>query len=100
MALAERHSLTWIWLPMPNANYPEGEVDARLRTALPELSRLLDQGAHIVIHCSASVHRTGMVAYGLLRWRGYSPRPAFFAFSQPPRYTAKRPYLSNNRRIP
>ncbi len=74
--LAERHGLTWIWLPMPNANYPEGEVDARLRAALPEISRLLDQGAHIVIHCSAGIHRTGMVAYGLLRWRGHSPKAA------------------------
>ncbi len=37
---------------------------------MPKLSELLDHGNSLLIHCSAGIHRTGMVAYGLLRWRG------------------------------
>lgn len=37
---------------------------------MPNLSQLLDDGKSLLIHCSAGIHRTGTVAYGLLRWRG------------------------------
>ncbi len=71
--LAREAGLEWIWLPVPNGKYPQPEVHERLVNALPRLSRLLDEGNSLLIHCSAGVHRTGMVAYGLLRWRGLSP---------------------------
>ena len=62
--------LEWIWLPVPNGNYPQGEVHERLLAAMPKLSKLLDEGKSLLIHCSAGIHRTGTIAYGLLRWRG------------------------------
>lgn len=62
--------LEWIWLPIPNGNYPQGEVHERMLAAMPKLSQLLDEGKSLLIHCSAGIHRTGTVAYGLLRWRG------------------------------
>jgi hypothetical protein len=40
--------------------------------ALPLLWERLDAGRAILIHCSAGIHRTGMIAYALLRWRGHS----------------------------
>ncbi len=86
---AKRHGITWVWLPMPNANYPTDEVHERLRAALPELSRLLDEGARIIIHCSAGIHRTGMVTYGLLRWKGYTPDEAMRIIRKTRKVTAK-----------
>lgn len=68
--LAREAGLEWIWLPVPNGKFPENEIHERLINAMPELSRLLDEGNSLLIHCSAGIHRTGMVAYGLLRWRG------------------------------
>jgi len=62
--------IEWIWLPVPNGKYPEGEVHDRLIQAMPILSQLLDDRKSLLIHCSAGIHRTGTVAYGLLRWRG------------------------------
>jgi len=62
--------MEWVWVPVPNGNYPQGEVHERLLTAIPQLSQLLDEGKSLLIHCSAGIHRTGTVAYGLLRWRG------------------------------
>jgi len=68
--MTKNAGLQWIWLPVPNGNYPEGEVHERLIQAMPQLSQLLDEGGSLLIHCSAGIHRTGTVAYGLLRWRG------------------------------
>jgi protein-tyrosine phosphatase len=68
--------LTWIWLPVPNGKYPEGEVHERLIQAMPQLSQLIDEGGSLLIHCSAGIHRTGTVAYGLLRWRGIESKEA------------------------
>lgn len=62
--------MEWVWLPVPNGKYPHGEVHRLLIEAMPKLSGLLDDGRSILIHCSAGIHRTGTVAYGLLRWRG------------------------------
>ena len=31
---------------------------------------MLQQGHKIYIHCSAGIHRTGMITYGLLRYLG------------------------------
>jgi len=36
----------------------------------------------LLIHCSAGVHRTGTVAYGLLRWRGLSRKQALALISK------------------
>jgi protein-tyrosine phosphatase len=32
----------------------------------------LEEGHHIYIHCSAGIHRTGMIANALLRYLGYT----------------------------
>jgi protein-tyrosine phosphatase len=69
-SMAKNAGLEWIWIPVPNGKHPEGEVHERLLAAIPNLSKLLDEGKSLLIHCSAGIHRTGTVAYGLLRWRG------------------------------
>lgn len=81
--------LTWIWLPIPNGKYPEGEVHERLLNAMPVLSQLLDDGNSLFIHCSAGIHRTGTVAYGLLRWRGIESREAMQIIMQMRKETAE-----------
>jgi protein-tyrosine phosphatase len=56
--LARGAGLEWIWLPVPNGKYPQKDVHERLLDAMPELSRLLDEGNSLLIHCSAGVHRS------------------------------------------
>jgi protein-tyrosine phosphatase len=68
--LTKAAGMEWVWLPVPNGKYPERDVHERMLEAMPVLSGLLDNGNSILIHCSAGIHRTGMVAYALLRWRG------------------------------
>jgi protein-tyrosine phosphatase len=87
--LAQNAGLAWIWLPVPNGNYPEGEVHERLACALPELSSLLDEGNSLLIHCSAGIHRTGTVAYALLRWRGMERKKAISIIERTRKETAE-----------
>jgi protein-tyrosine phosphatase len=87
--LTKEAGMEWIWLPVPNGKYPETEVHERLLQAIHELSKLLDDGKSILIHCSAGVHRTGMVAYGLLRWRGLDQAHAITVIRQTRAETAE-----------
>lgn len=74
--LTKEAALEWFWLPVPNGKYPQGEVNDRLIQTMPKLSQLLDEGNSLLIHCSAGIHRTGTIAYGLLRWRGVDSKKA------------------------
>lgn len=74
--MTRQAGMEWVWLPVPNGKYPQKDVHERLINAMPELSRLLDEGCSLLIHCSAGIHRTGTVAYGLLRWRGVTSERA------------------------
>ncbi|HEX9294453.1 MAG TPA: tyrosine-protein phosphatase [Polyangiaceae bacterium] len=67
---ARAAGIEWIWQPIPNARPPEGELGRRLEAALSAVSKLLENGSRVLVHCSAGIHRTGMFAYALLRWRG------------------------------
>jgi protein-tyrosine phosphatase len=80
--MATLAGLEWIWLPVPNGKYPEGEVHNRLIKAMPKLSQLLDDGKSILIHCSAGIHRTGTIAYALLRWHGMDKTQAMEVIAQ------------------
>ena len=72
----EARGMRWLWVQVPNGDYPRGEVHEQLLAGIECVSGWLDEGASVLIHCSAGIHRTGMFAYGLLRWRGLSPEAA------------------------
>jgi protein-tyrosine phosphatase len=88
-ALAKEAGLEWFWLSVPNGKYPQGEIHERLISAMPTLSKLLDGGKSLIIHCSAGIHRTGMVAYGLLRWHGIDSAKAMTLIHKMRRETAE-----------
>ncbi|WP_439624654.1 protein-tyrosine phosphatase family protein [Gemmata sp.] len=68
----EQAGIEWFWLPLENGQPPQGPVAEAILAALPLLWRRLDAGRSILIHCSAGIHRTGMIGYSLLRWRGHA----------------------------
>jgi protein-tyrosine phosphatase len=74
--------LKWIYSPLENGKPPQGEAAESIKRILPILSLGLDEGQSILIHCSAGIHRTGMVAYTLLRLRGYTQEEALSLINQ------------------
>jgi protein-tyrosine phosphatase len=73
---AENAGLRWLWLPLENASVPSEELTPRLRAGLRQIAALLQSGEHVAIHCSAGIHRTGMIAYALLRSMGQTSEQA------------------------
>jgi protein-tyrosine phosphatase len=74
---AEQAEITWIWFPF-SASLANNEHNAAEVVKLyQELKELLETNASIYIHCSAGIHRAGMMAYGLLRFLGYGKDEAF-----------------------
>jgi protein-tyrosine phosphatase len=75
-AAAQAAGLEWIWLGLPNAQRPEPPLRDDIAAALAALSTLIASGAHVAVHCSAGIHRTGMFGYVLLRTCGLVPEAA------------------------
>lgn len=67
---AKSAGMNWIWFPF-SASRPHQEERLNEVSALyADLQQRLGNGEYIYIHCSAGIHRTGMITYGLLRYLG------------------------------
>lgn len=73
---AKQAGLTWIWLPMSSAEPPDEDQLPAMRAAFDEMQSVLVSGGRIYLHCSAGIHRTGMMGYALLRHVGLTPDEA------------------------
>ncbi|MFF5263454.1 tyrosine-protein phosphatase [Actinomadura viridis] len=74
--------LEWTWIPLPNAGPPSPEHDHHLGASLMQLAGILRDGGHILLHCSAGIHRTGMFTYALLRFTGMTAADATSSLQQ------------------
>src|SRR5688500_847837 len=59
-AAAEAAGLTWLWLPLPSAN-PKLFDEAAIRDVVSAVKKTLKRGGRVFIHCSAGIHRTGLI---------------------------------------
>lgn len=72
----EASGMEWTWLPLESSRPPEGRRSEAVINALIQLSSDLEAGHSVLIHCSAGMHRTGMIAFALLRLRGQTEEAA------------------------
>lgn len=73
----ETVNIAWIWFPFSASSPHKGEAIAEVYNLYNRLSDLIIDGAKIYIHCSAGIHRTGMITYGFLRFLGKNSFEAF-----------------------
>jgi len=66
----EHAGMDWIWFPFSASNPLQGDDLVQVHNLFKKLSDLLNRESRIYIHCSAGIHRTGMITYGLLRFLG------------------------------
>jgi len=70
--LVKKNGLQWIWLPLSNGDIPQVNDFGKILIGLKQLSEIIESGGSLLIHCSAGIHRTGMIANVLLRYLGLS----------------------------
>lgn len=76
--LAKKHHLQWLWFPMESAKPLDAKKLPELKAFLLGLKENLEQGAKIYLHCSAGIHRTGMISYTILRFLGLNEQDAMY----------------------
>ncbi|HEU4533487.1 MAG TPA: tyrosine-protein phosphatase [Polyangiaceae bacterium] len=84
---AEAGGLAWTWTPLDNGSAPEGAAHRALARTAVELGARIGAGEGVLIHCAAGLHRTGMLAYAVLRSLGRSPEAARAAIAEARRET-------------
>lgn len=75
-AAAVEAGLQWVWLPMVSGDPPGAERLPEVLAVFAEVAGALRAGGGVYVHCSAGIHRTGMVTHGLLRSLGCSREEA------------------------
>lgn len=74
--LAHKAGLQWFWLPLPSADPPGRESFDQIVQIFDKIESALQNNARIYIHCSAGIHRTGMITYAFLRYIGIDRQQA------------------------
>jgi protein-tyrosine phosphatase len=83
--VAELTGLRFISFPIPDRGVPDQNEDA-LRL-LREISKALDGGSNVAVHCRQGVGRSGMIAAGMLVISGIQPEKAIETVSTARRQT-------------
>ena len=71
----EQNEIKWKWVVMKGANEAFMHVKkfaTKVKRGVRWAKKELDRGAKMLIHCSVGIHRTGLFAYTLLRYCGFT----------------------------
>jgi protein-tyrosine phosphatase len=68
--------MDWIWLPLSNANIPPDSMTGKITEVFKKIKEQLSQQRKIFIHCSAGLHRTGMITNAFLLYFGHDEETA------------------------
>ncbi len=64
-------NIHWIWFSMKTGNPPGKKRIPELQRLFIEIADALKSGGMVYVHCSAGIHRTGMIVYAFLRYSGF-----------------------------
>ncbi|WP_448520429.1 protein-tyrosine phosphatase family protein [Rhodoflexus sp.] len=81
--------IDWIWLPLPNGDVPNETMRNEIINKLNIVKSKLQNKEKIYLHCSAGLHRTGMITNCILRFLGYDEESAYEIIKQLRPITAK-----------
>lgn len=62
--------MDWIWFPFSASRPHKGDDSIHVIDLFMQMEAMLASGEKIYMHCSGGIHRSGMMAYGLLRYLG------------------------------
>lgn len=70
-SISNNNNLEWLWFPMKSASPPTEDRLAELAELFITMKDILENKGKVYMHCSAGIHRTGMIGYAFLRFIGY-----------------------------
>lgn len=73
---AKHAGIEWLWFPLESGDPLDSAREVEVRSFFEQIRPILESPHHILVHCSAGIHRTGMVTYALLRYLGLEPTEA------------------------
>lgn len=65
-AAAARAGMDWIWIELGSTKSLPQRRRADIAAAMSAMVAVLDAGGRIYLHCSAGIHRTGMITAALM----------------------------------
>jgi len=63
--------MDWLWLPLADGKIPPKKLNPEILSVFEILKSKLENRERIFIHCSAGLHRTGMITHALLLFLGF-----------------------------
>ncbi len=69
-------NIRWIWFSMKTGNPLGKKRIPELKRLFIEIADALNSGGMVYVHCSAGIHRTGMIVYAFLRRSGFPENQA------------------------
>lgn len=75
-------NIDWLWLALPDGNIPANKFKKEIIVIYEMMKDKLFKGQKIYIHCSAGIHRTGMITHGFLIYLGYDSKCSLEILSQ------------------
>ncbi len=81
--------MDWIWLPLANGNIPNENLNIEIIEKLRIIKNKLQNQEKIYVHCSAGLHRTGMITNCILRFIGFDQTNSYEILKQLRPITAK-----------
>lgn len=63
---AQDVGLTWKWIPIGTTKTLPGRKKPAIRRVLNQIEEVIANGGFVYVHCSAGIHRTGMITATLL----------------------------------
>lgn len=70
-AAARNAGLVWLWIDIGSTKNLPARRQPRIADALRSMAEILRAGGRIYLHCSAGIHRTGMITAALLFHLGF-----------------------------
>lgn len=75
-SIATKNGLGWLWFPMASAQPPGEDRYKEVADLFGQMKGFLNEGGKIYMHCSAGIHRTGMISNAFLRFLGKDAQEA------------------------
>lgn len=83
------HKMDWLWIKLRDGKRPSYKIKPEILNTFEIIKGKLNNSERIYIHCSAGLHRTGMITNALLVFLGYDSKTSLEIIRKSRPFTAQ-----------